>query len=75
MAMQMQPGRNIEYLERYQEELIEKLKQPAEKEIAQLLFEGKEIPEISQLLGKSPATIYRKIDRIRSRWTSDSSFI
>jgi hypothetical protein len=71
MAMQMQPGRNIEYLERYQEELIEKLKQPAEKEIAQLLFEGKEIPEISQL----PATIYRKIDRIRSRWTSDSSFI
>lgn len=74
-AMQMQPGRNIEDLARYQDELIELLKQPTEKEIAQLLFEGREIPEISLLLGKSPATIYRKIDRIRSRWTAGSSTI
>jgi DNA-directed RNA polymerase specialized sigma24 family protein len=74
-AMQMQPGRNIECLLEYQDELIEQLKQPVETRIAQLLFEGRDVSEISQLLGKSPATIYRKIDRIRSRWTSDSSSI
>jgi transposase-like protein len=72
LAMQMQPGRNIECLVEYQEELIEQLKQPVEKQIAQLLFEGRDVSEISRILGKSPATIYRKIDRIRSRWTSDS---
>ncbi|MFN5767845.1 MAG: ECF-type sigma factor [Pirellulaceae bacterium] len=75
LAMQMQPGRNIECLLEYQDELIEQLKQPVETQIAQLLFEGRDVSEISQLLGKSPATIYRKIDRIRSRWTSDSSSI
>jgi DNA-directed RNA polymerase specialized sigma24 family protein len=74
-GMQTQTGRNIEDLARYQDELIELLKQPTEKEIAQLLFEGREVPEISLLLGKSPATIYRKIDRIRNRWISDSSTI
>jgi DNA-directed RNA polymerase specialized sigma24 family protein len=74
-AMQMQPGKNIECLLEYQDELIEQLKQPVETQIAQLLFEGRDVSEISQLLGKSPATIYRKIDRIRSRWTSDSSSI
>jgi DNA-binding CsgD family transcriptional regulator len=62
------PGRNIEDLRLFHSELVDMLSDPVEREIAALLLEGKEVIEIVEQLGKSPATVYRKLRGIRESW-------
>ena len=67
-GIQQQPGRNIEDLSSYHNELIETLEDPLERELVSHLLEGKEIAEIAYILGKSPATVYRKLKCIKESW-------
>jgi DNA-directed RNA polymerase specialized sigma24 family protein len=49
-------------------ELTEQLDDPLLQQIASLLLAGHSVDEIAQQLGRSRATIYRKLDIIREAW-------
>jgi DNA-binding NarL/FixJ family response regulator len=67
-GIDQQPGRNIDDLTQYHQELIEAVADPTEQQIATLLLDGKDVNHISDQLGKSPATIYRKLKNIKDAW-------
>lgn len=67
-GIDQQPGRNIDDLTQYHQELIEAVTDPTEQQIATLLLDGKDVNNISDQLGKSPATIYRKLKNIKDAW-------
>jgi uncharacterized protein YerC len=67
-GIHQQAGRSIEDLSLYHDELIKALHDPIERMIAILLLEGKDVPAISEELGRSPATIYRKLRGMRETW-------
>ncbi len=67
-GIDQQPGRNIDDLTQFHHELIEAVNDPIEQQIATLLLEGKDVSDISHQLGKSPATIYRKLKNIKEIW-------
>jgi DNA-directed RNA polymerase specialized sigma24 family protein len=69
-GIDQQPGRDVQELTWFHQELIGALSDPVEKEIAALLLEGKDVQEISNKLTKSPATVYRKLQRIKESWES-----
>jgi DNA-binding NarL/FixJ family response regulator len=67
-GIDQQVSRNIDDLTQYHQELIEAVTDPTEQQIATLLLEGKDVNDISNQLGKSPATIYRKLKIIEDAW-------
>jgi DNA-binding NarL/FixJ family response regulator len=67
-GIDQQVGRNIDDLTQYHQELIEAVTDPTEQQIATLLLDGKDVNDISDQLGKSPATIYRKLKNIKDAW-------
>jgi hypothetical protein len=67
-GIDQQLGRNIDDLTQYHQELIEAVTDPTEQQIATLLLDGKDVNDISDQLGKSPATIYRKLKNIKDAW-------
>lgn len=67
-GLQNQPGRDINGIEMLHSELLSQLTDSIEVQIASLLFEGYSVMEISERTNKSPATIYRKINRIKEIW-------
>lgn len=69
-GLQQQAGPNIQELTDFHQELIEALTDPIERDIAVLLFEGKDVQAIAEMLGKSPATVYRKLRGIKENWFS-----
>jgi DNA-directed RNA polymerase specialized sigma24 family protein len=68
LGIQHQPGRDIHDLRLFHQELIEALEDPIEKEIGTLLLEGRDVTEIAEATNKSPATVYRKLHRIKEAW-------
>lgn len=68
VGIDQQIGRNIDDLTLFHHKLIESVTDPTEQQIATLLLEGKNVNDISQELGKSPATVYRKLKNIRDTW-------
>jgi DNA-directed RNA polymerase specialized sigma24 family protein len=60
-GLNQQAGRNIEELSLFHQELLDALSDPIEKEIGNLLLEGKDVNEIASQLEKSPTTVYRKL--------------
>ena len=67
-GIDQQIGRNVDDLTQYHRELIGAVTDPTEQQIATLLLEGKDVNDISHQLGKSPATIYRKLKTIKDSW-------
>lgn len=67
-GLDQQIGRNIDDLTHFHQDLIEAVTDPTEQQIATLLLEGKDVNDISNQLGKSPATVYRKLKIIKDAW-------
>jgi len=67
-GIDQQIGRNIDDLTHFHQDLIEAVTDPTEQQIATLLLEGKDVNDISNQLGKSPATVYRKLKIIKDAW-------
>ena len=67
-GLDQQIGRNIDDLTHFHQDLIEAVTDPTEQQIATLLLEGKDVNDIANQLGKSPATVYRKLKSIKDAW-------
>jgi uncharacterized protein YerC len=70
LGIQNQAGRADHDIDTLHQELLSHLTDPLEYQVANLLLEGNDIPQIIELTGKSSTTIYRKIGRIKEHWLS-----
>lgn len=68
LGIQHQPGGAGDDIDALHQELLALLSDRLEQQVASLLLDGNDVAQIAELTGKSNATIYRKIGRIKDCW-------